>query len=87
MADMSGAMRATGVDLHGELPDHLDPILRYIEAAAEPHPDVLEVLPQALMRMDKELKKADKRNPYRHVLNAAQTVVEHVIGTRRKAVR
>lgn len=86
MADLARAMADAGIDLHGELPDHLDPILRYIDEVPDPHPDVVEVFPVALMRMTKELRKSDKKNPYRHVLDAAQTVAEELIDTRRKAV-
>ena len=86
MADLARAMANARIDLNGELPDHLDPILRYIDEVPDPHPDVVEVLPVALMRMTKELRNADKRNPYRHVLDAAQTVAEELIETRRKAV-
>jgi nitrate reductase delta subunit len=86
MADLARAMADAGIELHGELPDHLDPILRYIDEVVDPHPDVVEVLPVALMRMSKELRKSDKKNPYRHVLEAAQTVSEQLIDARRKAV-
>ena len=86
MADLARAMANAGIELHGELPDHLDPIMRYIDEVVDPHPDVVEVLPVALMRMSKELRKSDKANPYRHVLDAAQTVSEELIETRRKAV-
>jgi nitrate reductase delta subunit len=86
MADLARAMGEAGIDLHGELPDHLDPVLRYVDEVVDPLPDVVEVLPVALMRMSKELRKSDKRNPYRHVLDAAQTVAEELIEIRRKAV-
>lgn len=86
MADMAREIRECGLDLHGELPDHLDPILRYLDTVDDPLEDVVEVLPQALMRMSKELSKAEKSNPYRHVLDAAQTVAEELIESRRKAV-
>jgi nitrate reductase delta subunit len=86
MADLARAIADAGIELHGELPDHLDPILRYIDEVPDPHQDVIEVLPVALMRMSKELRKSDKKNPYRHVLEAAQTVAEDLIDTRRKAV-
>jgi len=86
MADMSRAISEAGLDLFGELPDHVDPILRYLDTVSDPLEDVVEVLPQALMRMSKELSKADKKNPYRHVLDAAQTVAEELIDSRRKAV-
>lgn len=87
MAELSRAMQDCGVDLMGELPDHVDPILRYLDHVAVPPGDVVEVLPQALMRMSKELAKADKTNPYRHALDAAQTVAEELIEARRKAVQ
>lgn len=87
MADLSRAMSDAGIDRMGELPDHLDPILRYVDEVADPLPDVVEVLPVALMRMSKELRKADKHNPYRHVIDAAQTVAEELIETRRKAAK
>lgn len=86
MADLARSMAETGIELHGELPDHLDPILRYIDSCPEPLSDVVEVLPQALMRMTKELDATDKKNPYRHVLDAAQTVAEEFVEARRKAV-
>ncbi len=86
MADMARALREAGLDACGELPDHIDPILRYLDAVDEPLEDVVEVLPQALMRMAKELSKAERSNPYRHVLDAAQTVAEELIESRRKAV-
>jgi len=87
MADLSAETRRAGVELYGELPDHLDPVLRYLATTADPLPDVLEVLPVALMRMSKELAKADKRNPYRHALDGARAVAELMIDTRRRAVR
>lgn len=86
MADMSRALREAGLDLFGELPDHLDPILRYLDSVDDPLADLVEVLPQALMRMTRELAKADKTNPYRHVLEAAEAVSEGLIELRRKAV-
>lgn len=86
MADLSREMREADLDLLGELPDHLDPILRYLDVTRDPLPDVVEVLPQALMRMQKELAKSDKKNPYRHALDAALRVAEDVIEDRRKAV-
>lgn len=86
MADLSRAMTEAGIDLYGELPDHLDPVLRYIDDCPEPISDVVEVLPVALMRMTKELHNTDKNNPYRHLLDAAQTVAEEYAEARRKAV-
>ena len=86
MADLMREMRDHGVDLFGELPDHIDPVLRYVDEVDRPLEDTIEVLPVALMRMRKELKKADKRSPYRKALEAAQAAAEEMIEMRRKAV-
>ncbi len=75
MAELNREMADHGVDLGGELPDHLAPILRYLEVAPVPHQELVEVLPGAVDKMCTELKKSDARNPYRHVLAAAQIQV------------
>ncbi len=75
MADLMRAMTDAGIDMDGELPDHLAPILRYLEAVDAPHEELVEVLPQAVASMIKELKKSDRDNPYRHVLEAARAQV------------
>ena len=72
MADLNREMAELGIDLEGELPDHLAPILRYLEKAPEPNGELVEVLPEAVNGMIKELKKADPKNPYRHVLAATK---------------
>lgn len=74
MADLNRAMAGAGVDPAGELPDHLEPVLRYLAAAADPLPDLVEVADRAVEKMEKELKKAEADNPYRWVLAAARTV-------------
>ncbi len=70
MADLVGAMGDCGVDLGGELPDHIEPILRYLAAADEPFTDLVEVLPGALAEMHTNLKTAAPDNPYCHLLAA-----------------
>lgn len=85
MADLKRDMEAHGVPLGGELPDHIEPILRYVAEAAAPLDDLLEVLSGAVDQMQSTLKTADKHNPYRHLLAATLAVVEDlkpvVIGT------
>ena len=76
MAKLQRAMFAVGVDPEGELPDHLDPILRYLSATDEPINDLKPVLVPAVTKMEKTLKKADSKNPYLHVLTAARIVAE-----------
>ena len=63
-------LRDEGVALDGELPDHVAPILRYLAVAGEPHEELLEVLPGALVDMEHTLRTAAKDNPYCHLLAA-----------------
>jgi Nitrate reductase delta subunit len=76
MAELRGAMRTAGIDPGGELPDHLEPILRYLAATDRPLEELGEVLVPAITKMERELRKADPRNPYRRVLAAARIVAE-----------
>ncbi len=71
MADLNAAMRETGVDLNGELPDHIAPLLRYLSVAPEPLDDLIQELPGAVETMAKTLTKASAKNPYRHLMAAA----------------
>jgi nitrate reductase delta subunit len=70
MAELNAAMGETGVDPYGELPDHIEPILRYLATADEPMADLVEVLPGALAEMHSTLKMAAPDNPYCHLLAA-----------------
>ena len=76
MAVIQGAMRSVGVDPEGELPDHLEPILRYLAATDDPIDALEPVLVPAVTKMEKTLKKANSKNPYVHVLTAARIVAE-----------
>ena len=70
MADMVAAMAEADVDLQGELPDHIEPILRYLAATDEPFADLVEVLPGVIAEMNSVLKTALPDSPYRHLLAA-----------------
>jgi nitrate reductase molybdenum cofactor assembly chaperone NarJ/NarW len=70
MADIKGSMTRNGIDLGGELPDHIEPILRYLAQVDEPLADLVEVLPDAAADMQDTLAKASDDNPYRHLLAA-----------------
>jgi nitrate reductase delta subunit len=76
MAELKGAMRSVGVDSEGELPDHLEPILRYLAVADEPIDRLEPVLVPAITKMEKMLRKSDSKNPYVHVLAAARIYAE-----------
>lgn len=84
MADLARAHAETGTDLGGELPDHVEPVLRYLDGAAAPLGDLVEVLPTAVMKMEKELRKADRHNPYMHLLAAVRSVIDESADVLRK---
>jgi nitrate reductase delta subunit len=78
MAAVKVAQEAIGVDPQGELPDHLEPVLRYLAATDQPLPGLVEVFPQAVSKMRKTLKEAEPDNAYRHVLAAAAEAAEQL---------
>ncbi len=75
LAAMNRAEAEAGVDPDGELPDHLDPVLRYLGRAAEPLPELIEVIGPAVTKMHTALKKAEPHNPYVHLLVATKRVL------------
>ena len=74
MADLQAVIRDSGTDAGGELPDHLAPALRLLAADLAPA-DLIEVFPDAIAEMRSQLKKAERANPYRHLLDAAAAAV------------
>lgn len=76
MSRLNAELARCGVDAAGELPDHLVPVLRYLEAAPAPLPELVQVLPAALQGMRKTLQAADPRNPYLSLLEAAGRLTE-----------
>lgn len=72
MSLLQGAYRERGVPTEGELPDHLLPVLRYLDGANPPLPELGEALLPALQRMSATLRKRDPANPYLHLLAAVQ---------------
>ncbi len=87
MASLKRAEDAAGVDPDGELPDHLMPVLRYLDVAAEPLPELLEAIGPALQRMRRDLEKAEPENPYVRLLDAiraaARIAVDAPVGASR----
>ena len=78
MAALKVAQDEAGVDRDGELPDHLEPVLRYLAVVERPIAALVEIIPQAMSRIAKTLKEAEADNPYRHVLAALEDVVERL---------
>jgi nitrate reductase delta subunit len=63
-------MAEAGVDLEGELPDHLVPILRYLGTVENPLPELTIVIGPAVQRMLSVLRGALPGNPYGYLLEA-----------------
>jgi len=76
MAELKRDMEGAAVDLAGELPDHIEPILRYLATTSTPLPDLVEVLESSVGEMQSTLATADKQNPYRNLLAATLSVVQ-----------
>ena len=70
MAALSKEMKLYEIDLEGELPDHLLPVLRYLHATPTPMPELMSILDQSLNSMIKSLKKGEDNNPYLHLFKA-----------------
>jgi len=78
MAEMKAALEFEGVPMNGELPDHLDPVLRYLAVADPPLPSLAEVFPAAIATMIKKLKESDNASPYLHLLKAIAAVADTI---------
>jgi nitrate reductase delta subunit len=76
MAEMKAALEFQGVPMNGELPDHLDPVLRYLAVADPPLPSLVEVFPAAVATMTKKLKETDNSSPYLYLLKAIGSAAE-----------
>jgi nitrate reductase molybdenum cofactor assembly chaperone NarJ/NarW len=70
MAALNKEMKVYEIDLEGELPDHLLPILRYLNATPSPIPELINILDQSLSSMIKSLKKSEDDNPYLYLFEA-----------------
>jgi nitrate reductase delta subunit len=75
MAELKVSMERNGVELAGELPDHIEPVLRYLAVAEQPLADLVDVLPSSVATMKQVLHNAAPDNPYRHLLAATVDMV------------
>ena len=74
MSRLNQAMQENQIDLGGELPDHLTPVLRYLDQVTDPVPELLEIFKPAVEKIIQKLKKQDPDNPYCHLLQAVLEV-------------
>ncbi|GAB4248251.1 MAG: hypothetical protein Kow00129_08980 [Thermoleophilia bacterium] len=77
LALLAPQLDAAEVDRDGELPDHLVPVLQYLDRAASPSETLLEIAPSAVRKMVQALRKRQTDNPYAPLLEAvAETLSE-----------
>ena len=72
LASLNREMHLLGLDPGSELPDHFEPLLRYLAVSPAPLPDALQALQKAIQSMQRLLKSKDPRNPYLHLVNCVE---------------
>ncbi len=78
MARLNQVYRDTQLEQHGELPDHLLPVLNYLAVSAQPIPELLEILEPSIVRMRATLQKREPGNPYLDWFEACLIVVQGI---------
>ncbi|HAL17088.1 MAG TPA: hypothetical protein DCP32_10175 [Anaerolineaceae bacterium] len=78
---MNRAIAAHQVDSDGELPDHLIPVLRLVDALDEPLDELIEVLSPAVDRIHAAMEKADPTNPYVNLMKAIAITCSSIMRT------
>ncbi|GIW36903.1 MAG: hypothetical protein KatS3mg073_1048 [Meiothermus sp.] len=76
MADLNAAYAKLGIDMAGEIPDHLIPVLRYLAVAEAPLSELLQLLGPALHQILHTLKTLEPQNPYLLLLEATLEAVK-----------
>ena len=76
MAELRRHQREVGIDPEGELPDHIAPILAYLDRVSDPIEDLTESLPKAVAAMLEDLRGSEPASPYRHLLVATAAAVD-----------
>jgi len=75
MALINRRLRDYQIDLDGELPDHLVPILRLMDRGTDQPEELKENLEPAIKKMTSELRKRERDNPYLILIDALHRMV------------
>lgn len=78
MSKLNHAMAGLDIDVAGELPDHIVPVLRYLDRVDKPIPELSEHFESAVGRMLATLREKDKGNPYLELLDASLKIAPRV---------
>ncbi len=74
MAALNRTYRDAGVEVDGELPDHLGVVLTYLETGSHLPTELVEAFEPAIQKMLATLRKSEADNPYVYLLETvAQT--------------
>jgi nitrate reductase delta subunit len=76
MAELKPPMRKAGIELDGELPDHIVPVLRYLDQAFEIPEELEVILGPAVQSMVSSLAETDPENLYLEPLTAVLEVID-----------
>lgn len=76
MAALNRAYRDVGLEVDGELPDHLGAVLAYLESGAAPPSELIEAFEPAVQKMLNTLKKNEPDNPFINLLEAVTYAVD-----------
>lgn len=71
MSRLNHELARLDVDTDGELPDHIIPVLRYLDATAKPLPELVAIFEPAIRRAAAALRKSDADTPYNILFEAA----------------
>lgn len=76
MAALNRAYRDAGVEVDGELPDHLGAVLAFLGSGALPPPELVEAFDPAIQKMLATLKKNEAENPFADLLEAVALAID-----------
>jgi len=79
MALMNRALMENEIEMEGELPDHVIPVLRYLGRVDQPLPELREVLQPGFERIRTGLHKADPENPYLLLFDSLQELYSGLV--------
>jgi nitrate reductase delta subunit len=83
MTQLRQVMAEKQIDLDGELPDHLIPVLHYLDVEPQPIPELIQVFEKAVRDLRVRLEKKQPDNPYLHIIDA----ILKVYGSRKYSER
>jgi nitrate reductase molybdenum cofactor assembly chaperone NarJ/NarW len=76
MAALNRAYQVSGIEMEGELPDHLRVVLTYLDTGSLPPSELVDAFEPAVQKMLATLQKGETDNPYVYLLESAAQAVD-----------